>query len=117
MGPEDLCTIGICRILKQHPCMVHSVIIVMYMLYFISVSVSRLFVTCDIVYACPHILKFGYLFLLQNLYCSVRTVNYTYGSSYTSTYHQLFGVPQLVTVPRDGLTYRTLYGILIDHMR
>ncbi|XP_065900676.1 ubiquitin carboxyl-terminal hydrolase 4-like isoform X2 [Dysidea avara] len=47
----------------------------------------------------------------------VRTVNYTYGSSYTSTYHQLFGVPQLITVPRDGLTYRTLYGILIDHMR
>ncbi|XP_065900687.1 ubiquitin carboxyl-terminal hydrolase 4-like isoform X2 [Dysidea avara] len=47
----------------------------------------------------------------------VRTINYTHGSSNTSIYHQLFGVPLLVTVPRDGLTYRTLYGILLDHMR
>ena len=63
---------------------------------------------------------FGFLPVLISipvLQSRVRTVNYTYGSNYTTTYHQLFGVPQLVTVPREELNYRKLYNILLDHMR
>ena len=46
-----------------------------------------------------------------------RSINARYPQKVRSAYHRLFGVPQLVTILHDDLTYRKLYGILVDHMR
>ena len=49
----------------------------------------------------------------------VKHVNYGYASSssYTQRYHNLFGFPTIVRVPRTTSTYATLYQAILDRCR
>ena len=57
------------------------------------------------------------LLVFLSFLLSRSTKSYYYGSSKTSTYGTVFGLPIIITVPRKGCTYSSLYDIIVTQCR